>query len=133
MPTADWQPDPTGRHGTRRRNPDGTWSDQVVDYGVMSRDTYDGIQPEPILVEQEETETPALKDDQPTEPKPKSNRGLLWVIIVILIVFAGYACGPEAVCIVQGGSPSANGFGVEICDVDKDGRFDPDDDRLLQW
>ena len=132
MPTVDWQPDPTGRHDTRRRNPDGTWSDQVADYGVMSRDTYDGTQPEPISVEPEETETPSLKHDQPTEPKPKSNRGLLWVIIVILLLFAGYACGPEAICLAQGGSPSSNAFGVEICDVDKDGKLD-DDDWRLQW
>lgn len=99
---------------------------------MISRDTYDGTQPEPILVEQEETETPALKHDQPTEPKPKTNRGLLWVIIVILLLFAGYACGPEAVCIAQGGSPSSNAFGVEICDVDKDGKLG-DDDWRLQW
>ena len=48
MSVAGWHSDPTGRHDTRRRNIDGTWSDEVADSGVLGRDPYDGIQPEPI-------------------------------------------------------------------------------------
>lgn len=47
MSIAGWHSDPTGRHDTRRRNVDGTWSDEVADSGVLSRDPYDGTQPEP--------------------------------------------------------------------------------------
>jgi len=47
MSVADWHPDPTGRHDSRRRNADGTWTDEVADSGVLSRDPYDGTQPEP--------------------------------------------------------------------------------------
>ena len=48
MSVAGWHSDPTGRHDTRRRNADGTWSDEVADSGVLSRDSYDGTQPEPM-------------------------------------------------------------------------------------
>lgn len=63
MPSVDWHPDPTGRHQIRRRNPDGTWSDQVADYGVISTDTYDGVQP-----------VPARDPDQFMEPVAKDPR-----------------------------------------------------------
>ena len=59
MSIAGWHADPTGRHDTRRRNPDGTWSDEVADSGVLSRDPYDGTQPDP---------TPQPEPDRPSEP-----------------------------------------------------------------
>ncbi|MDE0666784.1 MAG: hypothetical protein OXH67_14400 [Acidimicrobiaceae bacterium] len=70
MPAADWQPDPTGRHETRRRNPDGTWSDQVSDYGVLGRDAYDGEQPEPIPLPEPEHDQPSAPPSEPVAQSP---------------------------------------------------------------
>ena len=136
MTTADWQPDPTGRHDTRRRNPDGTWTDQVADYGVISRDTYDRTQPEPILVKQEpEPEQPAEINDEPSVATPKPFWTRTKITIAIILVMTGLfvaACGPETLCIAQGGDPVQNMFGVEWCELD--GKIGPSDgDFLLDW
>ena len=72
MSVASWHSDPTGRHDTRRRNADGTWSDEVADSGVLSRDPYDGTQPEPI----------SASDPEPdrSEPVPASDEFSRWLV-----------------------------------------------------
>ena len=75
MPAVDWQADPTGRHQTRRRNPDGTWSDQVADSGVFSSDPYDGEQPEPIPASEPEPEPEPEPGTHPANvPPPRSTQ-----------------------------------------------------------
>ncbi|MDE0657331.1 MAG: hypothetical protein OXH58_12195 [Acidimicrobiaceae bacterium] len=69
MPSADWQPDPTGRHELRRRNPNDTWSDEVADSGVLSRDPFDGTQPEPV----------SEPEPDRSEPDPASDEFSVWL------------------------------------------------------
>ena len=57
------------------------------------------------------------------------------IMAVILLVVCGlivYGCGPEAICIAQGGDPAANAFGMEWCELDGDG-FPSDGDYRLGW
>lgn len=93
MPSTDWQPDPTGRHEMRRRNPDGTWSDQVSDSGVLSRDHYDGTQPEPATDQQPDPDPPAEATRTETEfqlirianSADQIQRWTGWLVVVVVI------------------------------------------------
>lgn len=139
MPATDWQPDPTGRHQTRRRNPDGTWSDQVADHGVLGRDAYDGEQPDPTPPPEPEPESDEAASPGPDTPTATADKRPFWTrtkvtLAIILAVVALYvaACGPETICMVQGGDPVENAFGMEWCELDGN-RIPSEGDFSLNW
>lgn len=115
MPTVDWQPDPTGRHESRRRNADGTWSDEVANYGVLSRDPYDGIQPEPVEDPQPDPEHQAVAAADPNvqfaaiaATVDQIQRLVGWILALIVVylvvqivigLFAGLA-DPEPIPVI---------------------------------
>lgn len=80
MSIAGWHPDPTGRHDTRRRNIDGTWTDEVADRSVISRDPYDGTQPEPIPQPDPTPEPEPDPADPVTQRQPQADCGSLSVM-----------------------------------------------------
>ena len=140
MPAADWQPDPSGRHQSRRRNPDGTWSDQVADYGVMSRDAYDGVQPQPVPPPESEPKpdrtaeaAPVQNEPTPTGKKPfwTPTKVAILIILVVIGLFIA-ACGPETMCLAQGGDPAQNAFGMEWCELDGN-NIPSEGDFSLNW
>lgn len=55
-----------------------------------------------------------------------------WLIVVAVAfaLFVAYSCGPEAICLAQGGDLAQNAFGFEWCDLDRDGSLSEGDFRL---
>ena len=54
-------------------------------------------------------------------------------LLTVLIVLAVYACGPEAICYIDGGHPAVNGFGMEWCEQDGDSRPGGINEFHLGW
>ena len=54
------------------------------------------------------------------------------LVIAILIALFIFECGPEALCVLEGGEPMANAFGMEWCDLDGD-RLPSRDEWRLEW
>lgn len=46
-------------------------------------------------------------------------RATIWLAtLVILAALTVYGCGPEALCILEDGSPASNAFGARWCERD---------------
>ncbi|MYD64957.1 MAG: SHOCT domain-containing protein [Chloroflexi bacterium] len=58
------------------------------------------------------------------------HRGWLIAAAVAFALFVAYSCGPEAICLGQGGDLAQNAFGMEWCDLDRDGTLSEGDFRL---
>lgn len=76
-----------------------------------------------------------LSSSRPTLELPSVTSGEATILGVILIIMFGlvvYSCGPEALCIAQGGDPAVNAFGMEWCELDGNNR-PSDGDYRLGW
>lgn len=60
-----------------------------------------------------------------------------WVAIIAVGVLTAlfiYGCGPQLICVAEGGEPVGNALGVEWCDLDGDRFFTPEGgDWILGW
>ena len=68
----------------------------------------------------------------------KSDKGLptwFWawfVVIAVAIILGVYACGPTALCVMQGGEPAQNLLGAKWCELDGNNR-PSEGDVALEW
>lgn len=69
------------------------------------------------------------------DAKPKkfwTRPKIIMASIVAVLAVYGYACGPETICVVQGGEPVSNALGVEWCELDGND-YPSEGDFRLQW
>ena len=75
-----------------------------------------------------------MNDEAPAEPRKRfwtKPKIIIASILAVLIVY-GYACGPETLCLVQGGDPVGNALGAEWCELDGN-NIPSDGDFRLNW
>ena len=58
-------------------------------------------------------------------------RLVVGLAVAVFIALVAFECGPEVLCIAQGGEPVGNAF-IEWCDMDGDGSLSEPDFRL-EW
>ena len=79
--------------------------------------------------------TEAASETSNGERSASTNNLLKWLIglvVVMFIVLAVYACGPEAICYARGGDPASNAFGAKWCELDGNS-LPSEGDTSLDW
>lgn len=68
---------------------------------------------------------------EPTKGQPITKGFVIGLVIVLLLLFAVYSCGPEFGCLIDGGEPARNAMGAEWCELDGDNL--PSDGDVGMW